>query len=394
MWRRRLDPDPPPGRAHVTHDRRAMDAATLRETLLAFYDRARRDLPWRRTDDPYAVWVSEVMLQQTRVDTVVPYYQRWMERFPDVSALARADEDDVLGMWKGLGYYSRARNLHRAAQIVREEYHGRLPEDPGALKALPGVGDYTAGAIASIAFRRAEPVVDGNVRRVLSRLLDMEAPSPSELRTRAAELVDPGRPGDFNQALMELGARVCTPGAPDCGSCSWQSTCLALARGTVSLRPAPRARGPVPIRRFRVAVVALASGEGIRLLLRKRPGSGLLAGMWEFPAEEVAVGEEDGGGGADPRSLLGAAVPELEEFWGVAMPLGPGSARELGTFPHAFSHFRAEYRAFLVMLEGSPRWGGLAAPYRWVTPAEADSMPLPVAQQAILARAVESPLHP
>ncbi|MCA9738487.1 MAG: A/G-specific adenine glycosylase, partial [Gemmatimonadetes bacterium] len=166
-----------------------------------WYDRARRDLPWRRTSDPYRVWVSEVMLQQTRVETVIPYYERWLERFPTVSALATADLDDVLPLWKGLGYYSRARNLHRAAQAVLERHGGEVPAEPDALRALPGVGAYTAGAVASIAFGRPEPLVDGNVRRVLSRWYDLEAPGDREVWALARDLVDPERPGDFNQAL-------------------------------------------------------------------------------------------------------------------------------------------------------------------------------------------------
>jgi A/G-specific adenine glycosylase len=181
---------------------------SLRRALLAFYDARRRDLPWRRDPDPYRVWVSEVMLQQTRVDAVVPYYERWLRRFPTVAALASAEPDDVLRAWEGLGYYARARNLHRAARVVREHHHGAVPSEPSALRALPGVGDYTAGAIASIAFGRAEPAVDGNVRRVLARLLDVAAPAPARLRKVAAALVPSERPGDFNQALMELGATV------------------------------------------------------------------------------------------------------------------------------------------------------------------------------------------
>ena len=198
-----------------------MDNALLRERLLAFYDERKRDLPWRRTRDPYRIWVSEVMLQQTRVDTVIPYYRRWLERFPTVLALADADEEAVLGSWKGLGYYSRARNLHRAAQVVRDGHDGQVPSDPKDLRALPGVGEYTAGAVASIAFDLPEPVVDGNVRRVLARLHDLADPTPAQLRALTTELLDRARPGDFNQGLLELGATVCTPRAPKCGSCPW-----------------------------------------------------------------------------------------------------------------------------------------------------------------------------
>ncbi len=202
----------------------------LRRALLAFYDARRRDLPWRRDPDPYRVWVSEVMLQQTRVDAVVPYYERWLRRFPTLHALATAEPDEVLRAWEGLGYYARARNLHRAARVVRERHAGDVPSEPAALRELPGVGDYTAGAIASIAFGRREPAVDGNVRRVLARLLDVADPPPARLRAVAAALVPAERPGDFNQALMELGALVCTARVPRCADCPVRGVCRTGTR--------------------------------------------------------------------------------------------------------------------------------------------------------------------
>ena len=195
------------------------DIPGFRRALLGHFDRSRRALPWRSERTPYRVMVSEFMLQQTRVETVIPYYERWLRRFPGWEALADAGEDEVLRAWTGLGYYRRARNLHRAARVVRERFGGELPKEPAALKRLPGVGEYTAGAVASIAFGRAVPAVDGNVRRVLCRILDVAAPTAGRLREEAARLVDPGRPGDFNEALMELGATVCTPRAPGCGGC-------------------------------------------------------------------------------------------------------------------------------------------------------------------------------
>ena len=209
-------------------------AAEIRRRLLSAYDVGKRDLPWRGEEDPYRIWVSEVMLQQTRVETVVPYYRAWMDRFPTVEALAEADEDEVLRAWQGFGYYSRARRLREGARVVRERFGGCLPRSSLELRDLPGVGEYTAGAVASIAFGEVVPAVDGNVKRVLARLFDVPTPSPAELRALAADLVDPKRPGDFNQALMELGATVCTPRAPLCGECPLDSICLALERGTVN----------------------------------------------------------------------------------------------------------------------------------------------------------------
>lgn len=223
----------------------------LAAALLRHYDVHRRDLPWRDRADPYAVWVSEIMLQQTRVETARPYYERWLERFPDLDALADAEIDDVLRAWQGLGYYARARNLHRAARMVRERYHGAIPADPAELRRLPGVGAYTAGAVASIAFGAATPAVDGNVRRVVARLHDLEDPTAAQLQTLAVELVPADRPGDFNQALMEIGATVCTPRAPDCDACpggcwaaSGSSPTRPRRRGWPRSGRAPGARAP------------------------------------------------------------------------------------------------------------------------------------------------------
>ena len=200
---------------------------STRGTLLRFYDTRRRALPWRAQPEPYGVWISEVMLQQTRVDAVLPYYRAWMERFPDLATLAGAGVDDVLRAWEGLGYYARARNLHRAALMVRDRFGGELPASAAGLRELPRVGEYTAGAVASIAYGEVVSAVDGNVRRVMARLFDEREPTTSWLRERAGALVDPERPGDFNQALMDLGATVCTARAPVCGVCPLAPDCLA-----------------------------------------------------------------------------------------------------------------------------------------------------------------------
>jgi len=230
-------------------------AGELRLALLRWYDGQARDLPWRRTRDPYAIWVSEVMLQQTQVSVVLPYWRTFLARFPDVAALARSDLDEVLAAWRGLGYYARARNLHRAAQAVVERHAGRLPDDVEALRALPGFGRYTVGAVASIAFGRSVPLVDGNVARVLARLFGVEGSAGDAVREKqlwalAETLVEGERPGDWNQALMELGATVCRPEQPTCLLCPLRSCCVALASGRVggippgSELPALRARWP------------------------------------------------------------------------------------------------------------------------------------------------------
>ncbi len=351
------------------------DVREIRRRLLDHYDEARRELPWRGEEDPYRVWVSEVMLQQTRVETVVPYYKRWMERFPTLEALADAERDDILQLWKGLGYYSRARNLHRAAGVVRERFDGELPGTVEGLKELPGVGPYTAGAIASIAFDVPTPAVDGNVRRVLSRLFDLPDPTDAELRERAAELVDPERPGDLNQAVMELGATICAPSSPACGRCPVADLCVARARGTVAERPPSKSRGPVPRREVVSGVTLDPAG---RTLVTRRPEDGLLGGMWEFPGTEPDDGERA------VETARRAVTDRLAGDGGrVAFRKGE-RAVELTPVEHAFTHLRITYRAVLLEVEE------LAAPgdeVRLLPLDDLDAVPLPVAQQKIGLRA-------
>jgi len=324
-------------------------------------------MPWRETSDPYAIWVSEVMLQQTRVDTVVPYWERWLERFPTVAALADAELDDVLRHWEGLGYYSRARNLHSAARMVRERFDGAVPAEPEALRELPGVGEYTAGAVASIAFGVATPAVDGNVRRVLSRLHDLATPTPRTLRERAAALVPADRPGDFNQALMELGATLCSPRSPACGECPVARWCLARRRGTQELRPLPTRRKPIPEERVRSLVRVRDDGA---LLLARRPMDGLLGGLWEFPEASASGGAA--AGGTDPGGT------------------------ELEPVVHTFSHKRVTYEPVLIRVgvdgdedvagDGSLAGGGAGrggTERAWVEPARLGEYALPVAQRKI-----------
>jgi A/G-specific adenine glycosylase len=336
------------------------------------------------------------MLQQTRVDAAIPYYERWLARFPTLTALAEAPLDDVLHAWQGLGYYSRARNLHRAARLVRERHGGRVPDDAAELRALPGVGDYTAGAIASIAYGHARPAVDGNVRRVLARLLDEPAPTAALLRHAAGSLVPADRPGDFNQAVMELGATVCTPRAPRCGRCPVRELCLAYARGTQLERPAPKKRAAVPS--FDVGTAVVVDEEG-RVLLVRRPETGLLAGMWEFPGRAGAGAGAGGGqrggerGGMDllgwTEAVRGAAVRAAEEALAAAGGrLDPaGAAGEaLGSIDHAFSHRRECYHAFRFRARaggGSSAASGVTA--AWYTAEALADIAMPAAQRRIAA---------
>lgn len=261
--------------------------SAIRGKLLCWYDEAGRDLPWRHTRDPYAVWVSEVMLQQTRVETVIPYYERFLESFPTARALAEADEDTVLSHWSGLGYYRRARLLHQGVREVVAEYGGEVPEDADARRALPGVGRYTAGAIGSIAFDKEEPVVDGNVTRVLARLLRIKTPIGSSATTNklweeAARLVPGERPGDLNQALMELGATVCTPKQPRCESCPVAERCEGLAHGEVEALPVARARKARKNVKL-VAVVPTCGRGATREVWLVKGDQNLFGGLWGVP---------------------------------------------------------------------------------------------------------------
>ena len=291
----------------------------LRAPLLRWYARNRRDLPWRRTRDPYAIWVSEIMLQQTRVTTVLPYFERFMARYPDVASLARADEEDVLACWSGLGYYRRARNLQRGARQVVERHGGHLPRAPQALRSLPGIGRYTAGAIASIAFGLPEPILDGNIRRVLTRVLALDADRvgpAGEQRTLwsvAAELARGRKPGVLNQALMELGALVCTSTSPRCPRCPLSSRCRAQLAGRAEDYPAKRPR-PAP-ETVRVAVAWLT--RGARVLLERPARGNPLRGTWDLPAVEIldsanpveALRDKLGSRGLD--AALGGAIARV-----------------------------------------------------------------------------------
>ncbi len=270
----------------------AFDIAGFRAGLLDWFAASARDLPWRKTFAPYQVWLSEIMLQQTQMDRAVGYFERFLARFPDIASLALAHEDEVLKLWEGLGYYSRAKNLMRAARLILREHGGEFPATFEAVRALPGVGPYTAGAIMSVAFDEPRPAVDANVERVLARMLDIDRPTrEADVKRRilaaAWELVPPQGGRAFNQGLMELGALVCAPRKPDCPRCPVSAHCLALARGTVALRPAPTAR-PETIR-VDMACGVLASGG--RVFIQKRRPDDVWPGLWEFPGGVLEPGE-------------------------------------------------------------------------------------------------------
>ncbi len=362
------------GPAPADGDSRRVGA--MRRAILDHFDAHRRPLPWRTDRSPYRVLVSEFMLQQTRVEAVEDRYRRWIREFPDWGSLARAPRDAVMLAWAGLGYYARAVNLHRTAKRVCEEHGGALPGDPDRLRALPGVGEYTAAAVASIAFGRPVAAVDGNVRRVLSRLWDLADPTPARLRRIATDLLDPARPGDFNEAVMELGATVCRPRAPLCGRCPLRAQCRSRMRGTVAQRPASRSRRrPRPVDFVSLVAVDL-DPRGPRTLLVRRPPEGLLAGMWEFPSLEFGSRAEASGEDVAFRRLL------------AAFDLGDPDRAPLPPVAHAFTHLRATYRPFLVRASdsGSVRGAGRPESGVWVRVDELTERPLSAAQRKIARR--------
>ncbi len=350
--------------------------SSLRRALLAWYDAERRALPWRFAQhgaDPYRVWIAEVMLQQTQVSTVVPYYERFLARFPTLEALAAADDDDVLALWSGLGYYARCRNLLGAARAALAR-HGGLPASLEALRALPGFGPYTAGAVASIAFALPAPAVDGNVARVLARLccVEGELAAPAVQRRLwaiAAELVPGDRPGDFNQATMELGATVCRKAAPACGRCPVRRACAARRAGRVPHIPPPRRRGP---RRALTIACAVAEVEGALVLVRRPPG-GLLGGMWDLPAQEVAPGSSRAAEAAALRRALRAR-------FGAGVTMGA----TLGETVRTLTHRSLTLRAYACVL---PSAGAAGADVRLAPAAALAGIGISTATRALLAAA-------
>jgi A/G-specific adenine glycosylase len=347
----------------------------LQVALLTWAQGRRPHLPWRGETDPYRIWVSEIMLQQTRASAVAPYYLRFLERFPTVQALAAAPMDEVLRIWEGLGYYARARSLHAAAQIVVTRHAGSLPSDIAGLRALPGVGDYTAGAIASLAFGIAEPALDGNGRRVLARLgaVRGDPASPTVQRRLwelARRLLPAATPGAFNVALMDLGAEVCTPRSPACGACPWSAHCLALAGGLVDQLPERTAKRPLP----HYDMVGGLISRGDQVLIARRPASGLLGGLWALP----------GGRKLDGETLADALTRTVREGLGVTVAVGA----PILSVNHGYTHFRITLHAFHCQwVAGEPQ--PLAYDTgRWVTVDELASFAFPVTERKVIGAAL------
>jgi A/G-specific adenine glycosylase len=343
----------------------------FRKKLRTWFLEARRDLPWRDSNDPYVIWVSEVMLQQTQVKTVVPYFTRFLERYPDIRTLASAELQDVLKSWEGLGYYARARNLHAAARTLAEHGEATVPTDYTELKKLKGVGDYIAAAVSSIAFGKPHAVVDGNVRRVLSRLLTVETPVNSSSAGRvfgehAQRLLDARNPGDFNQAMMELGATICHPRRPHCERCPVSALCGAHASQRQAELPVRLSSKPAP--KYHVAVGVVRRGD--RVLITQREPGGLLGGLWEFPGGKVGSGES-------PEDACRREIAE-------EINLDVEVTEYVTHIDHAYSHFKigvdvfaCRYKAGNVKLHGP-------VDYRWVLVDEIDDYPFPGANHKFL----------
>ena len=309
----------------------------ITSNLLEWYSNHARQLPWREDPTPYRVWISEIMSQQTQVNTVIPYFQRWMERFPTVEDVAKASLQDVLLVWEGLGYYQRARNIHRAAQKIMTEHNGKLPANARALKSLPGIGKYSAGAIASIAFGLDEAVLDGNIRRVLSRLFDISDPintaaGEKRLWQLARDQLPSRIAGTYNQALMELGALVCTPRSPHCTQCPLSQFCQARLLGVQEQRPIKITKSTIP----HITVTAAIIEKQDYVLITRRPMNGLLGGMWEFPGGKMQDGED----------LNSCLEREIKEELGISININ----QPFGVYHHAYTHYRVTLHAFLCTL--------------------------------------------
>jgi len=343
----------------------------LRKALIGWYRENQRELPWRKVSEPYPIWVSEVMLQQTQVATVLPYYHQFLRRFPNLHKLARADLQEVLKAWEGLGYYARARNLHKAAGAIVERHDGRIPDNPAAIKKLPGVGDYISSAVLSIAYNLPHPVVDGNVKRVLSRLCLIKAPvnKPSSHRIfkdTSGILMDMENPGIYNQALMELGALVCSPRTPDCGNCPLDPHCLALADGVVGDYPFRQKAKPIP---HYETVAGIVIKKGTVLLTRRKP-NGLLGGLWEFPGGRMTPDES-------PETACARSLKET-------VNLTVDDCSRITRVKHAYTHFKitvdvyiCRYRSGRVKLNGP-------TDFCWIKPKQIETYPLPKSNHKFL----------
>jgi len=333
--------------------------------------RAHLPVPGRGDSNPYAIWVAEVMLQQTQVTTVWPYYENWMEKYPSISSLAVADQDQVLKSWEGLGYYSRARNLHRGAQYVTDTFNGKLPETVPELLKIPGVGTYTAAAIASLAFGIPEPLIDGNVLRVYSRVTRLTADiglskTKATITSELAQLINPEQPAEFNQGLMDLGRVICTPRNPDCESCPLKKICLSARTEDVESFPVKEKRKPLP--HYHIVIGLIQKGD--YFLIQKRPVNGLLGGLWEFPGGKIERGEKS----------EAALLREIKEETGLDVDLG----KKIGTINHAYTHFKITMSAWFCDWIAGEAQTNASSENKWIHFSDMNTYAFPKANLKIL----------
>ncbi|WP_249066980.1 A/G-specific adenine glycosylase [Halalkalibaculum roseum] len=349
----------------------------FRSRLLAWYDDNKRDMPWRDCEDPYKTWISEIMLQQTRVDQATPYFNRFIEHFPDVYALAEADQQEVLKVWEGLGYYSRARNMHHAAKTVVKDFDGKIPDTEKEILELKGVGPYTASAVLSIAFAKPHAVVDGNVLRVLTRYLGIEddirsSSTKNTVQEAADELLDKERPGDFNQAVMELGATVCTPTNPDCSQCPLSSDCVAYSTLKTDSIPYKSPAKKRPHHQIGVGIIR----DEEEVLIALRPEDAMLGGMWEFP----------GGKQKKDEDIQQTVIRELKEELGVDVAI----TKPFMKLDHAYSHFKITLHAYLCELKNGDPHPKTSQQLKWVSISELDRYPFPKANRKLTEKLMKS----
>ena len=344
--------------------------AFLQRSLREWYHSQGRKLPWRETSDPYAIWVSEIMLQQTQVKTVIPYYHRWLKEFPDVATLANSPLQSVLKNWEGLGYYARARNLHRAAQQVVNDYQGIFPNQLTDVLSLPGIGRTTAGGILSAAFNQPISILDGNVKRVLARLVGLQTPPQKAINYLwqvSDTLLDQNHPREYNQALMDLGATLCTSKQPGCLLCPWRDRCQAFQQNLQTEIPMREPSSPIPHKQIGVAVIWNDQGN---ILIDRRPQEGLLGGLWEFPGGKIEENE----------SVENCIKREIAEELGISVDVG----EHLVTINHAYTHFRVTLNVYHCQyLDGEPQ-PLECEEIRWVKPEQLSEFPFPKANTKII----------
>lgn len=355
----------------------------MAKALLAWYARQGRSLPWRDSRDPYRIWISEIMLQQTQAKRGAEYFTRWIGRFPDIASVAEAGEEEILSMWEGLGYYSRAVNAHKAARVVTRDLDGEFPRTREGLESLPGVGAYTAGAILSMAFGLDEPAVDANAVRVITRLFDVDAPpagssGKARIEALARDMIPPGKAAEINQALMDLGSLICRPKSPRCESCPLNEDCQARFLGVVADRPLrPAAMKTTPV----LMVTGVLRHQGL-FFVQKRPAQGVWASLWEFPGGRIENGETPEAG----------IIREYAEETGFSVEVADG----LGVIRHAYTRYRVTMHAFSLRLRQAPAAPRLTAAteYSWAGPEELERLPMPSAQRKLMLRLRENGVIP